>query len=573
MRTKRYSRPDNVFCSASIKPYVTKCEVEARYRPVSTDHFPIETHLNLPQARIPADPSYNFRTADWEEFKKRLKDKLNTIPGPDPIMNAAQLTSAGDNLTRVLQETIKEKVTKTKPRPDAKIWWNSDLKAMRKELNRLRTVSYHNRTIANHQSHRELRSKSRQYGRAIISAKRTHWTEYLEGMTAEDIWTANKYIKDPIGDGGMPRIPTIKTTDEAGNDVEINDNKDKAKTFAKAFFPDPPPPQAAEETPAIYPIPLPDPLPPEKQQLERVIRKLSPYKAPGPDGIPNIVLQKCYDLIADYLLQIYKAILTLEEYYDPWREFSTIVLRKPDKPNYEVPKAYRPIALISTMSRVLTALIADSISQLVEQHRLIPKVHFGGRPGRTTTDAVHYLVHRVKQAWTSGQVASALFLDVEGAFPNAVTDRLIHNLKKRRIPQIYVKFIKLMLTGRRTKISFDDYTSDPINVLNGIGQGDPLSMILYIIYNADILEIIDDATHEDSLGYVDDVALIAIGNNFEDTTERLKNLMEKQDGGLSWSKTHNSRFEISKSAILLGKPWSIQKTKTTGSRLPSPPYQ
>ena len=92
-----------------------------------------------------------------------------------------------------------------------------------------------------------------------------------------------------------------------------------------------------------------------------------------------------------------------------------IVLRKPDKPNYEVPKAYRPIVLISTMSKVLTALITDNISQLVEQHRLLPKTHFGGRPGRTTTDAIHYLVHRVKQAWANGQVASALFLDVEGA--------------------------------------------------------------------------------------------------------------------------------------------------------------
>ena len=125
-------------------------------------------------------------------------------------------------------------------------------------------------------------------------------------MAAEDIWTTNKYIKDPVGDGGMPRIPTIKTKDEAGSDVEINDNKEKAKMFTKAFFPDPPPPvpQAAEETPAIYSIPLPDPLPPEKQQLERVIRKLSPYKAPSPDGIPNIILQKCYDLIADYLTDL-----------------------------------------------------------------------------------------------------------------------------------------------------------------------------------------------------------------------------------------------------------------------------
>ena len=319
-----------------------------------------------------------------------------------------------------------------------------------------------------------------------------------------------------------------------------------------------------------YPAPLPDPPPPDKQQLEKVIRKLSPYKAPGPDGIPNIVLQKCFDLIADHILQIYKAILTLEVYYDPWREFSTIVLRKPNKPNYEVPKAYRPIALISTMAKVLTALIADNVSQLVEQHRLLPNTHFGGRPGRTTTDAIHYLVHRVKQAWANGQVASVLFLDVEGAFPNAVTDKLLHNLKKRRIPQIYVKFIKLMLSNRRTKLSFDDYTSDPINILNGIGQGDPLSMILYILYNADILEIIDDETHEGALGYVDDMALIATGNSFEDMTEILRNLMEKQDGGLSWSETHNSRFEMSKSAVLHFTRKTMMDPEDENNRIPVP---
>ena len=299
-------------------------------------------------------------------------------------------------------------VPQCKPRPDAKRWWNGDLKEMRKDLNRLRTMSYHNRTIANHHSHRELRIKSRQYGKAIISAKRAHWTEYLEGMTADDIWTANKYIKDPVGDGGMPRIPTIKTKDEEGNEIEINDSKEKAKAFAKAFFPNPPPPQIEEELPVDYPAPLPDPPPPDKQQLEKVIRKLSPYKAPGPDGIPNIVLQKCFDLIADHLLQIYNAILMLEIYYDPWREFSTIVLRKPNKPNYEVPKAYRPIALISTMAKVLTALIADNVSQLVEQHRLLPNTHFGGRPGRTTTDAIHYLVHKTSMGKRSSRLGPLL---------------------------------------------------------------------------------------------------------------------------------------------------------------------
>ena len=74
------------------------------------------------------------------------------------------------------------------------------------------------------------------------------------------------------------------------------------------------------------------------------------------------------------------------------------MIKKPDKPNYQIPKAYRPIALISTLAKVLTALIAENISHLVELHQLLPKTHFGGRPGRTTTDAIHYLVHKIYES-------------------------------------------------------------------------------------------------------------------------------------------------------------------------------
>ena len=246
----------------------------------------------------------------------------------------------GDDLTWAIQETIKEKITCSKPRLDAKRWWNSNLTKTRKELNRLRANSYKNRALADHPSHRKLKQLSKQYGKDIIVAKRTHWTEYLEEMVAGDIWTANKYLKSPVGDGGLPRIPTIKTRNEEGIEVTINDNEDKAKAFAKAFFPPPPEPMEADNVPYDYPEPLPDPPPPDRSQIKKTICKLPSYKAPGPDGIPNIVLQKCFELITDHLVFIYRAILDLEVFYDPWREFTTIVLRKPDKPNYKIPKAY-----------------------------------------------------------------------------------------------------------------------------------------------------------------------------------------------------------------------------------------
>lgn len=118
------------------------------------------------------------------------------------------------------------------------------------------------------------------------------------------------------------------------------------------------------------------------------------------------------------------------------------MLRKPGKPSYQELKAYRPIALLCTIPKVLTAIVVEDIAHLVEKNTLLPDTHFRGCPGHTTTDGIHYLVGKIKTAWGKKKVASILFLDVEGAFPNTVTDRLIHNLKKRWIPTAYVKFVK-----------------------------------------------------------------------------------------------------------------------------------
>src|ERR1700678_1140175 len=145
------------------------------------------------------------------------------------------------------------------------------------------------------------------------------------------------------------------------------------------FFP-PPPPIPDNYEMFEYPDPLPDPARITAGQIRRHIAKLSPYKATGPDGIPNIVLQKCVDVIISRLIRIYRATLELNLYYDPWKEFTTVVLRKPGKPSYKVPKAHRPIALISTMAKVLTAIVAEDLSKAVERHQLllISKMHLAG---------------------------------------------------------------------------------------------------------------------------------------------------------------------------------------------------
>ena len=82
-----------------------------------------------------------------------------------------------------------------------------------------------------------------------------------------------------------------------------------------------------------------------------------------------------------YLVPIYRAILRLKIYPAKWKDSTTCVLWKPGKPRYDVPKAYRPIALLNTLAKLLSSIIAEGLSYLTETHQLILPTHFGDAPG------------------------------------------------------------------------------------------------------------------------------------------------------------------------------------------------
>ena len=44
---------------------------------------------------------------------------------------------------------------------------------------------------------------------------------------------------------------------------------------------------------------------------------------------------------------------------------------------------------------------------------------------------------------------AVLLLDIEGAFPNAVTERLLHNMCMRQLPEPYMNFIDCMLADQQ----------------------------------------------------------------------------------------------------------------------------
>ncbi len=154
-------------------------------------------------------------------------------------------------------------------------------------------------------------------------------------------------------------------------------------------------------------------------------------------------------------------------------------------------------------------------------------------------------MHKIKEAWHAGKVAAVLFLDIEGAFPNTVLLRLVHNLRMQHILGKYVDFVEKMLDDRSTLLKFNSHMLEPITIDNGIRQGDLLSMVLYQYYNVNLLDILK-GKNEDALAYVDDTIMVATAATFTEAHNSLASMMSREEGVSDWSKTHNSPLEYTK---------------------------
>ena len=236
-------------------------------------------------------------------------------------------------------------------------------------------------------------------------------------------------------------------------------------------------------------------------------------------------------------------------YHPQWLESTTLVLHKVSKPAYDVAKAYHLIGLIDTIPNVFSTLCAKHLSYLAEKHSMLLPSQFGGRLGRNTTDAMLLVAHKIKEVWRKGKTAAALFLDVQGAFPNTIKDQLLHNMQMRRVPQCFVDIVSLHLSGWTTCIKFNDYISDLMPLDNGTTQRGPSSMLYYSFYNTPLIEI---ASSNDELcpGFEDDTMILAIGDSIGQCHFKLKDMMERPGRGFEWSYPHNWLFELSKTALI-----------------------
>lgn len=218
-------------------------------------------------------------------------------------------------------------------------------------MQRLGILSKRHRGHEQHPTHEEYRQQRNTYSESIKKAKAEHWAEWIEGLDQILVWQASRLVTSPATDAGQARIPTLQIKDPRSNQVmrSAKDNESKGQLFHETFFP--PPNLNTPPVPQIFRYPPPlwtfDDI--TNNQISAAINKLKPYKASKSNSVSNSIFTHTREVLVPYLGPIFCATHTLNYYPQEWAITETLILKKPGKPDYTSPSAWRPIVLNRTL--------------------------------------------------------------------------------------------------------------------------------------------------------------------------------------------------------------------------------
>ena len=512
-----------------------------------SDHRAIESSFKFQFEELRQGPRLLLKSAPWTRIREEISRTLTQNP------RQQDMDSQAEQIVSAVKHAVEKYCPRAKPSKYAKRWWTTDLTKLRKEYttkrNAARTVR---RTgVINSLLEADVKQCRREFHHTLRKQKKHHWIEFLAEPT--NIWKAARYL-EPDGSASFARVPALNS--ESGL---VTCNEGIAKELLHSFFP----------PPTIIPEVV-SPGATEQLQLElltiedvrKAVFNANPNKAPGRDGLPMLVWRMLWPCIKDELLSLFCKSLGEGRLPREWKIAKIIPLRKGNKPDYSIPNAYRPISLLSTLGKMMESIVADRISYLVETCGLLPKNHFGGRKQRSTTHALLLLQEKIYDAWRAKKTLSLISFDNKGAYNGVAKEPELQRLRARGVPEPLVRWIDDFCSDRKACVSVNGYTSPVYDLPQaGLPQGSPLSPILFLFFNADIVQKAINGAGG-SIAFVDDYSAWIVGSSAEENTRLIQERIVSE--AQQWELESGATFDPAKTQFIHFSRTSVgERTSST----------
>ena len=301
-----------------------------------------------------------------------------------------------------------------------------------------------------------------------------------------------------------------------------------------------------ENCPKTFPdLPPPSQLSPDSfsttpAEVFDTLSGLKPGKAPGLDGLPPKLLSLCARGISVSLCALFNRSFSEGCIPSAWKEALVVPVHKGGPRS--CPSNYRPIALLSLVSKTMEKIVLKRLSAFLGP-LLTPK-QSGFRRGDGTSPQLIHLVQEWSVALDSAHLVGVVFFDFKKAFDRVCLPGLLLKLKSAGLQGKALSWCESFLTGRRQQVRVGSEISPAEHLDAGVPQGAILSPLFFSIY---INDIVKSADAEFNL-FADDTSVYIADKSPASLQLRLQEVLDKL---ASWFKQWAVTINPTKSAVLV----------------------
>ena len=487
---------------------------------------------------------WDLKGAKFDAFRTEVEEKLpveyenKQVHKLEKILRKVITNAANNHIgTKRISGTAKPAITK-------------EIKKRMEERNILR------RDIKKANGRKRWLDKCKEVNTALKKEKEIRWREYVDELDAKtnsrQVWKTIRSLDGRTAPRKENEVLVVEGKAFVGDKQKANefakvykkvsrikkDPKDRIikrqnREFLKAI----PSSRGRYESEIIW------------EELERVIGETSNNRSPGDDNIPYDVIKQLGPKAKEFILRMYNRVWSGDPIPQQWRTAVIKPLLKEGK-DPKSPGSWRPIALTACLGKTLEKIVADRMSAYMEENNLLNENQAGFRRNRSTTDQVLKLVQMASDKMQQNKdspTTMVTFFDFSRAYDKVWREGLLHKMIKLGLPYKFIKYTRLFLSARSTRVEINGVRSRKFFLNEGLPQGSAISPLLFLLFINDITEFIEGGATP-SL-FADDTAIWT--ESCKDKEKAVKNMQEHINGIANWAAEWKMELNSDKTQLMI----------------------